>query len=281
MAAIAVAAVAGPAFIIVEARSAAPLVPLALFRARQFSAANGVTFLVYGALGGTFFLLPVDLQLVDRYSPLESGLATLPVTLMMFVLSARSGALAARIGPRLQMSMGPIVAGAGLILLRLAASGSAYLTHVLPAVLVFGVGLVITVAPLTTTALGAAPAENAGVASAVNNVVARAAGLLAVAILPVVAGITGGHALVPHHFALGFRSAVLYAGIACMMGGVVGWFTITNCRARRRRRGRPVRPAEHTRLARRVGSTPSGRAPDRVRRGPGPGPRAACASGLR
>src|ERR1019366_1898496 len=117
------------------------------------------------------------------------------------IFSARSGQLAARIGPRLQMTAGPLVVGAGLLLLTRATHHRHSLTEVLPAILVFGVGLAITVAPLTSTALGAAPAEHAGVASAVNNVVARAAGLLAVAILPLVAGITGAAALQPHHFA--------------------------------------------------------------------------------
>ncbi|HWD24548.1 MAG TPA: MFS transporter [Acidimicrobiales bacterium] len=229
-----VAAISGPGFIVAERRSPSPLLPLALFRVRQFSAANGVTFLVYGALGGAIFLLPVELQLVDGYSPLSSGLAILPVTVIMFVFSARSGALSARIGPRLQMSLGPVVVGGGLVMLQLATHGSSYLTDVLPAVLVFGTGLALTVAPLTTTALGAVASRHAGVASAVNNVVARAAGLLAVAVLPVLAGITGGNALAPHRFAQGFRAAVLYAGVACAVGGVVAWFTITNPPRQRR-----------------------------------------------
>jgi MFS family permease len=174
------------------------------------------------------FLLPVELQLVEHYSPAESGLALLPVTAIMLVFSARSGQLAARIGPRLQMSLGPVVVGAGLGLLVMATHGSNYLTDVLPAVLVFGVGLAITVAPLTATAMGSAPAEHAGMASAVNNVVARAAGLLAVAVLPFLAGITGGSALAPSHFASGFRTAVIIAGVACGAGGLLAVLTIRN-----------------------------------------------------
>jgi EmrB/QacA subfamily drug resistance transporter len=223
-----VAAATGPAFLAVETRSSAPLLPLGLFRVAQFSAANGVTFIVYGALGGALFLLPIELQLVDRYSPLESGLSILPITAIMFVFSARSGALSSRIGPRFQMSAGPIVVGAGLVMLQLATHGSTYVTDVLPAVVVFGAGLALTVAPLTTTALGAAAPEHSGVASAVNNVVARAAGLIAVAVLPVLAGISGGQALAPSRFAVGFRLAVLFAGVSCAAGGVVAALTIKN-----------------------------------------------------
>jgi EmrB/QacA subfamily drug resistance transporter len=222
------AALAGPAFLLAEHRSAHPMLPLGVFRSRQFSGANAVTFAVYGALGGALFLLPVELQLVVHYSPLESGLALLPVTIVMLTFSARSGQLAARIGPRLQMTAGPFVVAAGLFLLTRATNSGSYLTQVLPAVLVFAIGLAITVAPLTSTAMGAAPAEHAGVASAVNNVVARAAGLLAVAILPLLAGITGGAALAPHHFAVGFRTAVIIAGFTCAAGGLLAAATIRN-----------------------------------------------------
>jgi fucose permease len=128
-------------------------------------------------MGGALFLLPVELQLVVRYSPLESGLALLPVTGIMLLFSARSGQLAAHIGPRLQMTTGPLVVAAGLFLLTRATHSGSYPVEVLPAVIVFGAGLALTVAPLTSTAMGAAPAEHAGVASAVNNVVARAASL--------------------------------------------------------------------------------------------------------
>jgi MFS family permease len=146
----------------------------------------------------------------------------------MLVLSARSGALAARIGPRLQMSVGPLVAAAGLALFaRIDASGG-YLTEVLPAAVVFGLGLAATVAPLTSTVLAAAPSAEAGVASAVNNDIARAAGLLAVAILPAAAGITGGSYLHPDLFSVGFRNAVLIAALVCAVGGIISAFTIRN-----------------------------------------------------
>ncbi len=223
-----VAALTAPAFLVVEHVSAHPMLPLGVFRTRQFSGANAVTFVVYGALGGALFLLPVELQLVVHYSPLESGLALLPVTMIMLLFSAGSGQLAARIGPRLQMSVGPLVVGAGLLLLTRATHDGSYLVQVLPAVALFGTGLAITVAPLTSTAMGAAPAEHAGVASAVNNVVARAAGLLAVSILPLLAGISGAAALDPHHFAVGFRSAMVIAGLTCAAGGLLAATTIRN-----------------------------------------------------
>ena len=221
-----VAAVGAPAFIVVQRRQTDPMLPLTMFKARQFAAANAVTFVVYGALGGSLFLLPVALQTVDHYAPLSSGLALLPVTALMLVFSPRSAAVAARIGPRLQMSLGPVVTGAGLLLLTRAVDGHSYLTYVLPAVACFGAGLALTVAPLTSTAMQAAPAGNAGAASAVNNVVARAAGLLAVAILPVAAGLAGSRSLSSHAFASGYRTAMVIAGAVCIAGGVLAAATI-------------------------------------------------------
>ena len=166
-----------------------------------------MTFIVYAALTGATFLLPVVLQVVSGYSPLASGLAFVPLTVIMLALSARSGQLAARIGPRLQLSVGPVVVGAGLAMLTLATSGSSYVVYVLPAVVVFGLGLAITVAPLTATAMSSAPAEHSGIASAINNDVARFGGLLAVAVLPALAGITGTAYLHPATLAAGFRTA--------------------------------------------------------------------------
>jgi MFS family permease len=144
----------------------------------------------------------------------------------MLALSARSGALASRIGPRLQMSVGPVIVAAGLAMfIRIDASGG-YLSEVLPAVLVLGLGLAATVAPLTAAVLAAAPAERSGIASAVNNDVARAAGLLAVAILPAAAGITGASYLHPDVFSVGFRTAMLAAAVTCVLGGVLAALTI-------------------------------------------------------
>jgi EmrB/QacA subfamily drug resistance transporter len=221
-------------FIVAEARNPNPMLPLSVFRARQFSAANAVTFVVYGALGGALFLVPVVLQEVSGYSALGAGAALLPITVIMLTLSARSAALSARIGPRLQMTVGPLVIAAGLALFIRVHGNGDYLTQVLPAVLVFGFGLAINVAPLTATALGAAPAEHSGIASAVNNDVARAASLIAVAVLPVAAGITGDVYLHPAALTRGFHDAVLIAAAVAAAGGLLAFAAISN----------PPRPAE-------------------------------------
>jgi EmrB/QacA subfamily drug resistance transporter len=215
-------------FIFVEDKEPQPMLPLGVFRSRQFSAANAVTFVVYAALGGLLFLVPVVLQVAHGYSPLEAGASLLPVTFIMLLLSSRSGALSARIGPRLQMTVGPLVIAASFLLFtRLDTSGN-YLTVVLPAVVVFGLGVAINVAPLTATAMSSAPAEHAGVASAVNNDVARAASLIAVAVLPALAGITGSSYLHPAALAHGFKNAALIAAVFCAAGGVLAALTIRN-----------------------------------------------------
>jgi EmrB/QacA subfamily drug resistance transporter len=221
-----VAVIGFAAFVITERHSHNPMLPPSLFTSRQFVATNVVTFLVYAALAGALFLLPVELQQVAGYSPLESGVALLPLTLLMLLFSARSGRLAARIGPRLQMTAGPVIAGAGLFLMTRASTDRNYLTGVLPGVL--GVGLVVTVAPLTSTAMSSAPGGHAGIASAVNNDVARAGGLIAVALLPVVSGLTGDAYLHAHTFATGFREAGLISAIMCVFGGAVAGLTIRN-----------------------------------------------------
>ncbi|MEV4126642.1 MFS transporter [Nocardia sp. NPDC049707] len=178
-------------FVVIEMRSDHPLVPPSLFGSRVFTAANLVTFAVYAALGGVFFLLVMQLQLVAKYTPLMSGVATVPVTLIMLVLSAPAGRWAQAHGARIPMTVGPLLAALGLILLLRIGPDTSYLTDVLPGVLVFGLGLSILVAPLTGAVLGAVPASAAGIASGVNNAVARTAQLLAVAALPGLAGISG------------------------------------------------------------------------------------------
>lgn len=218
------------AFVGWEHRTAAPMMPLNLFASAQFTVANVVTFAVYAALGGALFLLPIQLQVVSGYTPLEAGISLLPVTAIMLALSARSGALAARIGPRLQMSLGPVIIAIGLALFtRIGHSGN-YLTEVLPAVLIFGLGLAANVAPLTSTVLAAVPAEHAGMASAVNNDVARAASLIAVAVLPSAAGLTGTSYLHPTQFSTGFHTASLISAGLCVAGGAVAAVFIRNPR---------------------------------------------------
>ncbi|MFQ6396986.1 MFS transporter [Nocardia sp. KC 131] len=178
-------------FVSIEMRSDHPLVPPSLFESRVFTAANLVTFAVYAALGGVFFLLVMQLQLVAGYSPLMSGVATVPVTLIMLVLSAPAGRWAQVHGPRIPMTVGPLLAGGGLVLMLHIGPDTTYVTDVLPGVLLFGLGLSVLVAPLTGAVLGAVPTSEAGIASGVNNAVARTAQLLAVAALPGLAGISG------------------------------------------------------------------------------------------
>ncbi len=214
------------AFLVAEHRSAHPMLPLSIFRSRQFSGANLVTFLVYGALGGAIFLIPLQLQQALGYSPLASGAALLPVTFIMLALSAQAGKLSQRVGPRIPMTVGPIVAGVGLALLWRVQPGQPYVTTFLPAIVVFSLGLVTTVAPLTAAVLAAAPVGNAGLASAVNNAVARAAGLIAVAALPAMAGLAGSAYLHPAVFSAGFQTAMLIAAAVCAAGGVVALLTI-------------------------------------------------------
>jgi EmrB/QacA subfamily drug resistance transporter len=215
-------------FVMVEAREPQPMLPLGVFKSRQFTAANAVTFVVYAALGGLLFLVPVVLQVAHGYSPLQAGASLLPVTVIMLLLSSRSGALAARIGPRLQMSVGPLVIAASFLLFARVGGSGDYLTAVLPAVVVFGLGIAIMVAPLTATALAAAPAEHAGIASAVNNDVARVGGLIAVAVLPALAGITGKSYLYPTVLGADFKKAALIAAAFCAAGGVLAALTIRN-----------------------------------------------------
>jgi EmrB/QacA subfamily drug resistance transporter len=249
------------AFVGWERRTRAPMLPLELFSSTQFSATNLVTFVVYGALGGTLFLLPIQLQQVSGYTALQAGVSLLPLTVIMLVLSSRSGALAARIGPRLQMSAGPILAGAGLALFTLVGPNGDYLTEVLPAVTVLGLGLATTVAPLTATVLAAVPARHAGMASAVNNDVARAAALVAVVVLPAAAGITGAAYLHPGRFSAGFHTASLIAGGLCVLGGLLAAATIRNPRPEAVARPRPAPPHHCGLEAPPAGGTRSASAP--------------------
>jgi EmrB/QacA subfamily drug resistance transporter len=171
------------AFIAWESRARAPMLPLELFRSHNFSAVNLATLCVYAGLIGASFFITLFLQQVAGYTAFQAGAATTPITIVMFVLSGRFGALASRIGPRLVMGVGPIVGAIGLALLVRLDSDPDYLVDVLPAMLLFGLGLAMTVAPLTTTVLDAVSEHHAGVASGVNNAVSRVAGLLAIAAL--------------------------------------------------------------------------------------------------
>ena len=179
-------------FVVVERHTRQPLVALDLFANRSFSGSNVMTFMTYGALGALLFVLVLHLQISAGYGPLAAGISTLPITVVLLLLSARSGALAAKIGPRLQMTAGPLICAAGLLMtLRIDSHHRFYPTDVLPGILVFALGLATFVAPLTATVMGSAPPDDVGVASGINNAVARAASLLAVAVLPPLAGLHG------------------------------------------------------------------------------------------
>ncbi|HWB70846.1 MAG TPA: MFS transporter [Egibacteraceae bacterium] len=213
-------------FVVVERRAAEPMMPLELFTSRQFSGTNLVTFVVYGGMAGLFFLLVVHLQVVLGYPPLLAGSALLPVTLLMLVLSPRAGALAERLGPRRPMTAGPLVMATGLVLIARLDAGSSYLVDLLPAIVVFGLGLSALVTPLTATALAAAPDHRSGVASGINNAISRTGGLLAVAALPPLAGITGDAFNDPARFAAGFATAMHASAGLIALGGVLALFTI-------------------------------------------------------
>jgi EmrB/QacA subfamily drug resistance transporter len=212
------------AFVWVEHTSSHPMIPLEVFRSRQFSGANLVTLVVYAALGATTFLLVVHLQTDLGYSALEAGAALLPITVLMVLFSARSGALAQRIGPRVPMTVGPLVVGAGMALLVMVEPGVSYWAGVFPGVLVLALGLTITVAPLTTAVLAAIDDHHLGIGSAINNAVARIGSLLAIAVLPAAAGLAadgGGLDLDD-----GFGRAMVISAVLCVIGGVIAWLTI-------------------------------------------------------
>jgi len=170
-------------FLLWESRFRHAMLDLRLFKVRNFSITNIETLVVYAGLIGAFFFITLFLQQTGGYSPILAGLATTPVSLILFVLSPRFGKIATGIGPRVPMSVGPIVGGIGLLMLMRVSSDPSYLTEVLPAILVFGLGLSATVAPLTATALNSVPEHQVGIASGINNGVSRVAGLLAIAIL--------------------------------------------------------------------------------------------------
>jgi EmrB/QacA subfamily drug resistance transporter len=229
-------AAAGVAFLVVERRRSAgresernrvhPMLPLDVFASRQFSAVNVVTFVVYGGMGVMFFLLVIDLQVVAGYSPVAAGTALLPVTILMLALSSRAGALAQRIGPRRPMTAGLTLAAAGMLLLTRIGPHASYPREVLPAVTVFALGLAGVVAPLTATVLASADVRHAGVASGVNNAVARSAGLLAVAAIPPLAGLTGAAYADPHIFAAGFVTSMVVSAVLLLMGAALTYVTV-------------------------------------------------------
>lgn len=218
-----IGAAALAAFPFIERRVRSPLLPLELFRSRQFTGANLTTLAVYTAIGGSLFLVVVQLQQSLHYSALAAGLAMLPSTGIMLIGSPLAGALGERAGPRLPMTVGPLIAAAGLALMARIVPGASYVGTVLPAVVVFGVGLAITVAPLTAAVLSAVSETYAGIASGVNNAVSRLAGLVAIAVLPAAAGIDAGPG---QPLGAGFSLAMVITAAICVVGGATALLTI-------------------------------------------------------
>ncbi|MBP2704080.1 MFS transporter [Microbispora sp. RL4-1S] len=215
------------AFVVVETRrSPNALVPVGVFASREFTAVNVVTFVMYAAMGLVFFLLVVQLQVAAGFSPIAAGSAMLPVTILMLLLSSRAGELARRVGPRPLMTGGILGCAAGLLMMSRIGPGSAYLTDVVPAAVVFGLGLSAAVAPLTATVLATAEERYAGVASGVNNALARTGGLLAVAAVPPLVGLTGDAYNSPAGFTHGYRVAMLVCAAMMATAAVITFLTI-------------------------------------------------------
>ncbi|NYF98646.1 MFS transporter [Janibacter cremeus] len=215
-----VLAVAG--FVLAETRVGRPLVPFPLFTSRVFAAANLMTFLVYGALGAIMFVLVIQLQTSSGWSPLTSGLATLPVTVLLLLLSPRMAELADRTGPRLPMSVGPVVCAVGVLVLSGVGPGTGWVL-VLSGTSVFALGLTALVSPLTAAVLAAAPDRLAGSASGINNAVARTGTLLAVAAIPPLVGLTGDDYTDPTALTQGYRLATFVVAGLLLLGGGVSW----------------------------------------------------------
>jgi EmrB/QacA subfamily drug resistance transporter len=217
---------AGAAFLVHERRTADPMLPLRLFADRQFTGANLATLAVYGALGGSGLFLVLQLQTVLGYDATAAGAAMLPSIAMITLLSPYAGAVATRIGPRLPMTVGPLIVAVGTLLLADVDGRQPYVVEILPGTLLQGLGMAVTVAPLTATVLAAAPDALAGIASGVNNAVARAAQLLAVAALPVAVGLSGDDYTQPAAFTDGYRLAMMICAVLFALGGLVSWVTI-------------------------------------------------------
>ncbi|MGW2614659.1 MFS transporter [Streptomyces sp. NPDC001500] len=217
---------AGVAFVSVERRRPDPMLPLDIFASRQFTAVNVVTLCVYAAFGGFFFLCAVQLQVVAGWSALGAGTALLPTTVLMLLLSARSGELAERIGPRIPLTVGPLLCAAGMLLMLRVGPDASYAGDVLPGVLVLGVGMVALVAPLTATVLASVDVTRAGIASGVNNAAARAAGLVAVAALPLLTGMGPEAYRSATAFDDAFRKAMVLCAGVLALGALIAFTTV-------------------------------------------------------
>lgn len=225
------------AFVVVEKVSDHPMMPLGIFSSRQFVGANLATLAVYGGLGGATFLVVLELQFVLGYSALQAGASLLPISVLLLLFSARAGRLSVRTGPRILMTIGPLIAGVGLAWLALIDSATVFIPTILGGATVFAIGMVLTVSPLTATVMGALGDRLAGVASGVNNAAARGAGLIAVAVLPALVGLRIGAE--PAVFTAAYRHAVRICAALCVVGGIVSWLTITD----------PIRSRDDTMVA--------------------------------
>ncbi|MFG2885512.1 MFS transporter [Streptomyces sp. NPDC048297] len=217
---------AGVAFVYVEKRRPDPMMPLDIFASRQFTAVNLVTLCVYAAFGGYFFLTALQLQVVAGYSALQAGTALLPTTALMLLFSARSGALADRIGPRIPLTVGPLLCAAAMLLMLRVGKDANYLVDVLPALLVMGAGMVTLVAPLTATVLASVDTDRAGLASGINNAAARAAGLIAVAALPLLAGMGPEAYRSADAFNAAFDRAMPICAGVLVLGSLIAFTTV-------------------------------------------------------
>lgn len=218
-----VTGLAAAGFLLRSRRTAYPLVPLHLFTSRVFSAANAMTLLVYAALGAVMLFVVVQLQVSSGWSALDSGLAGLPVTVALLLLSPRAAALADRIGPRIPMTVGPLVCGLGVAMMVGIGAGTRW-WGVLPGMVVFALGLALLVSPLTAAVLAAVADRYAGLASGINNAVARTGSLLAVAALPALVGLSGDDYTDPVAFTSGYRWAMVVCALLLVAGGLVSWF---------------------------------------------------------
>jgi MFS family permease len=234
------------AFVEVERRSSHPMLPPGIFASLRFTGANLVTAVVYGALGTATFLVVVYLQEVLGYSALRAGAALLPMTLLMLTLSGYAGSLSERIGARIPMTIGPLLMSCGFLLMLRIKPGAGYVNAVLPAVVVLGLGLVSTVAPLTATVLSSVEDHHAGIASGVNNAVARSAQLMSVAAIPLAAGITGDAYRDPVAFSNGFRMAMWISASLAAVGAVLAFVTLAERRPTGAKPARPERVASGT-----------------------------------
>jgi EmrB/QacA subfamily drug resistance transporter len=235
------------AFVLVERQAAAPMLPLGLFSVREFSAANLASFCLYGAVAGQFFLLPMQLQITAGFSPLAAGMALLPITAVVLVLSPRTGALVSRLGPRIPLTAGSVVCAIGALLAIRVGPQASYLPDVLPAVVAAGLGISAITAPISVTVLSAVPDSRAGIASGVNNGFARAAGLLIVAALPLLASLPQDATRNPGALDRGFDVSMLACAALYLLGAMVAWYGI----------GRPAQLAEPARHRHCTGATPT------------------------